>query len=301
MKGLVGLVFVIAFTSVSSTAQNSNLPNATINWNIGAMAFTVGRWTAGHEWVLEVHIADVQHRTSKMLVAGAAPAWSPDAARLAYCDHQPGKGSEVFVIARDGSQRKQLTKRKGGSYACSPAWSPDGTKIAFSGRDVTGKGSAIFVMEQDGSNVHRITDGCEPRWSPGGKQLAFYRAPKGPGTKSSIWVINADGSEPIRLTDENSVAWEPSWTGDGRVLFASDREGKSAIYVVSLGERNLQRLAYSPAYGMYAPLISPDGTQLVVDVDTGHDRSEITLLHLGANDQPQMIAVGTHPAVVWAR
>ncbi len=291
--------WVITLTCVSSAGQNSNPKNQSVSRKMEAMAFTVGRWTVGHEWVLEIHILDAQHRNSKVLVTGADPAWSPDTSRLAYCDHKSGEGSEIFVIARDGSKRTQLTKRKGGSYACSPTWSPDGKEIAFSGRDVTGRGSAIFIMEEDGSNVHRITDGNGPSWSPDGKQLAFYRAPKGAGTKSSIWVTNIDGSEPIRLTDETAVSWQPNWTPDGKILFASDREGKSAIYVASRDGANLQRLAYSPKYGMYAPVISPDGSQLVMDVYAENNESTITLLHLRPNEEPQAIAAGTHPAVVW--
>ena len=281
--------------------QAENTPSAATTWAIKAMAYSAGRWTVGHDWVLEINVIDSQHSKPKVLTLGADPAWSPDGRTIAFCYNRSGEGSEIYTISADGSDRNQLTHRKGGSGACSPTWSPDGSRIAFSGNDGKSSRSAVFVMDREGSNVQRLTEGYWPQWSPDGKQLALFRAPKGPGNKSSVWVVNADGSQPMQLTDEKFINWEPSWTADGRILFSSNREGNSAIFVMSRDGTNLRKLAHAAKYDLYAPGLSPDGKLLVVDATAELRGSVILLLDLVGGEQPRTVGFGTHPSVVWTQ
>ncbi len=59
--------------------------------------------------------------------------WSPDGHLLAYTSN-PGGGptSDLWVVAADGSQSRQLTHLPEGWTASSPTFSPDGTRIAMS-------------------------------------------------------------------------------------------------------------------------------------------------------------------------
>src|SRR5215210_3639491 len=72
------------------------------------------------------------------------PTWSPDGSRIAY-----GRGSRVWIMNADGSNKTQITN----DVANCPSWSPDGSKIAFHRSD--GNRTDIYVMNVDGTNQTR--------------------------------------------------------------------------------------------------------------------------------------------------
>ena len=101
--------------------------------------------------------------------SGSAPAWAPDVERIAFMATSGSGGSEISVMARDGSGRKNLTRTTTtatGGEEGEPAWSPDGRKIAFT--DIAS--SEIYAMAGDGSRVTRLTTNAvtdeEPDWGP---------------------------------------------------------------------------------------------------------------------------------------
>ena len=84
---------------------------------------------------------------------------------------------EIFVMNRDGSNLRQVTRLGGANFA--PAWHPDGRRIIFASnsRDPKGRNFDIFSVNLDGSGLEQITynetfDGF-PMFSPDGKKLVF--------------------------------------------------------------------------------------------------------------------------------
>jgi Tol biopolymer transport system component len=76
--------------------------------------------------------------------------WSPDGRLLAYTSNPAGgPTSDLWVVAADGSQRRQITHLPNGWTASSPTFSPDGTRIAMS-LD-TGGWTEIAIAELAGS------------------------------------------------------------------------------------------------------------------------------------------------------
>jgi Tol biopolymer transport system component len=83
----------------------------------------------------------------------SAPAWSPDAKKIAFESNMDGD-MEIYVMNADGSGVQQITRNT--HWDEGPAWSPDGTKFAFS----TGADDAhldIWTMNVDGSNQQQLT------------------------------------------------------------------------------------------------------------------------------------------------
>jgi TolB protein len=84
---------------------------------------------------------------------------------------------EIFVMNRDGSNLRQITRLGGANFA--PAWHPDGKRIIFASnsRDPKGRNFDIFSVSLDGSGIEQITyndtfDGF-PMFSPDGRKLVF--------------------------------------------------------------------------------------------------------------------------------
>ena len=84
---------------------------------------------------------------------------------------------EIFVMNRDGSNLRQVTKLGGANFA--PAWHPDGRRIIFASniKDPKRRDFDIFLINVDGAGLEQVTfnttfDGF-PMFSPDGKKIVF--------------------------------------------------------------------------------------------------------------------------------
>lgn len=84
---------------------------------------------------------------------------------------------ELFVMGRDGTRQRQLTKLGGANFA--PSWHPDGKRLVFASNvaDPKGRDFDVYMINVDGTGIERITynntfDGF-PMFSPDGRHLVF--------------------------------------------------------------------------------------------------------------------------------
>jgi TolB protein len=84
---------------------------------------------------------------------------------------------EIFVMNRDGSNLRQVTRLGGANFA--PAWHPDGKRLIFASnvRDPKGRDFDVFLVNLDGTGLEQVTfnntfDGF-PMFSPDGRKLVF--------------------------------------------------------------------------------------------------------------------------------
>lgn len=96
--------------------------------------------------------------------------------RLAQDLYAPG-GLEVWVMDRDGSNKRQVTRLGASSFA--PYFHPDGKRIIFSTNhpDPKGRNFDLYMIGLDGTGLTPVTtdptfDGF-PMFSPDGKRLVF--------------------------------------------------------------------------------------------------------------------------------
>lgn len=91
--------------------------------------------------------------------------WSPTNEQIAFISTE-SQNDEIWVVNRDGSGMKQLTRDEYAWWDKHPSWSPDGKQIVFwSNR--TGHGQ-IFVMDADGGNLYSLSrtgfEDYDPVW-----------------------------------------------------------------------------------------------------------------------------------------
>jgi hypothetical protein len=127
--------------------------------------------------------------------AGTAPAWSPNAERIAYVS-----GGSVWVADADGSHRTLLVRR-----ADDPAWSPSGTRLAFT------RGGSVWTIRADGADEHRLAPGAHPAWSPDGARIAFDRG-------GVTYVASSSGGGAKAFTQGVT----PAYSRDGRIAVVDD-------------------------------------------------------------------------------
>lgn len=91
------------------------------------------------------------------------PTWSPTSEQIAFVSNNSGN-DEIWVIHRDGSDARQLTRDDYNWWDKHPSWSPDGSKIVFwSNRTGTWQ---IWVMDADGSNLYSLSRTGFNDWDP---------------------------------------------------------------------------------------------------------------------------------------
>ncbi len=113
------------------------------------------------------------------------PQVSPDGTRVAFCSVQSGEAGEIWTVAADGTDPRQLT-RGPGRWQCSPTWSPDGRRIAFDTSTVDGNWH-IWMIDAAGGGTRTSSPSCPgTRTCPRGRTMASGSTSRGrptaPGT-----------------------------------------------------------------------------------------------------------------------
>ncbi len=176
--------------------------------------------------------------------------------------------SDVYTVAPDGSDLRQITHITGDESAAMPSWSPTGERIAFQST-VTGN-AEIWVMDRDGGHSRQVThdsgvEDLEPSWAPDDLHIVFERCaePFGFLAKCDLAVVAADGTGERTIVAGNRYHVHAVVSPDGTQLaFASDREGLvSAIWVVGLDGRGLHRVT-APDTLAFWPAWTPDSRRI---------------------------------------
>ena len=170
--------------------------------------------------------------------------------------------SNIYSVQPDGSDLRQLTDVKAGTWAWHPAVSPQATRITYV-VSADGKNDQVWLMHADGSHQRRLVH--EPGWSQSGPSftangrrvlysrcgnyVAFYWSCRivsvrldGSGTRTIIggtW----HPSDPVMSPDGSRIAYVSDAGGYDARIWVADADGGHRTV---LGPDFMERLSWSP-------------------------------------------------------
>jgi imidazolonepropionase-like amidohydrolase/Tol biopolymer transport system component len=202
-------------------------------------------------------------RIAEGLAFETQPRFSPDGSRIAFTSDRGG-GDNIWVMARDGSDKRQLTKEDF-RLLNQPSWSPDGRFIVAKKHFTTGRslgtgevwlyhvsGGAGVPLVKKPNEQHQKELG-EPIYAPDGKHI-YYTRNTTPGpifqyaqdTNGAVFAIeryDLDSGETESVIAGAGGAVRPTPSPDGKkIAFVRRERTKSKLYIKDLttgGERKI--------------------------------------------------------------
>ena len=221
---------------------------------------------------------NLTHDKTLGLRADVEPAWSPDGEFVAFQRNfvKTGvPGSQIFLVAADGTKLGPLMPPMEGVVDLHPTWAPDGQSIVFASN--RGGNFELYLYTINSGAVIQLThtklgvENLEPTWSPDGNWIAFTRqGAAATVTPSSLYILMVEKGIIYKLTPptlmgrgDHDAVWSPD---SRRIAFTSDRLGSSVIssndlFVVNVDGSALTRLT-SLVGNEDHPTFSPYGDQL---------------------------------------
>ena len=145
---------------------------------------------------------------------------SPDGEQIAYSAVNAQKGTDLWVIGRDGKQNRQLASC-GPDRCIEAAWTPDGKQMVYerkqasSAKTASGTPGGIYSVDLIRGSSSFLFPGADPSWSPDGQWLVASD-PQG----GRIGITNIDTGEQVQV--QASVDQVPTWFPDGSKILYSD-------------------------------------------------------------------------------
>lgn len=193
-----------------------------------------------------------------------APAWSPDASKIAYVSFHT-KRSAIYVQTLATGQREAVAAYPGINGA--PAWSPDGNQLAIT---LSKDGSPdVYVLNLANRGLTRLTSSLsidtEPVWSPDGSTIVFT---SDQGGKPQLYSVPSSGGRATRLTFQGDYNARGRFSPDGRSLaMVTGRGGSYRIAVMDIASRTVNVL--SEGNLDESPSFAPNGSMILFAANKG--------------------------------
>ncbi len=185
-------------------------------------------------------------RLTNNSVEDDAPALSPDGQYIVWSQANGSATSVVFTANSNGTNAQQLSLTS--EFARTPSFDPQGRVIFVAKSRATSKRYQIFRTNRDGTEREQLTSTSSnfyvPSVSPDGQTLLYVDDVT---DDFQMYTSPVAAFAPQILPMSQAGDSDPGWTPDGRIVFASNRDGNSEIYVANRSGSNLQRLTSNPA------------------------------------------------------
>lgn len=280
----VALMPVSPFT-VSPLAAQSAMPPAPESIRFARYAHVANDGRIAFTYQDDIWLAHSDGSNATRLTSHVArdimPRFSPDGAWIAFTSNRMGN-NDVYVMPVTGGEPRQLTWHSGDDQAM--YWTPDGKEVVFtSGRGVNMWGSPLYRVALDGTipRAMPMDAGRSGMIKQDATMVAFNRSVPSYWRKGYRGNNNADiavqdlrTGEITELTDPDVKAYQshvhnvhPMWGADGRIYFASERDGTFNIWRIAATGGAPEQVTKHDDDGVQFPAISPDGKRIIYEND----------------------------------
>ena len=114
----------------------------------------------GGLYVLDLTTAVLRQIVTEVYPRAGRAQFSPDGTMIlaARAEGDPETSNSVWLMAVDGSWRRELVPATHGVALGAPIWTPDGTRVLYeSGSTLTGRPDGIWMVNLDGSGQRSLT------------------------------------------------------------------------------------------------------------------------------------------------
>jgi tricorn protease len=193
----------------------------------------------------------------------STPAISPDGSTVAFTAQYEGP-TEVYVMPLAGGLPARLTYENG--RASVSGWTPDGRVIYSTDQYSTLPNQQLRLVEPrtGARETIPLSQASFGTFDDTGRALFFTRLPfngshtkryRG-GTTQTIWRYDAGAPEAVPLTaDFDGTSKDPRWW-QGRVYFASDRDGTINLWSMDGGGKDLRQLTHHRGIDVQSPSLT---------------------------------------------
>jgi tricorn protease len=218
-------------------------------WRVGVGGGTAARLTS--------HLAEESH-----------PSISPDGSTIAFSASYEGP-TEVYTMPLAGGVPQRRTFE--GERALVVGWTPEGRLLFKTGRYSTLPDTQLVSLDLAGGTLTRLplsqaSDGC---YGSDGKTLFFTRQEfqgshtkryEG-GTAQNVWKLADGAAEAVPLTADYAGTSKTPMCWQGRVFFASDRDGSMNLWSMDEEGKDLRQLTHHEGWDVASPAL--DGGRIV--------------------------------------
>lgn len=234
-----------------------------------------GKWiTFAHQDSIEskngIYIISVDGKECRLWHQGffaETPSWSPDGKWIAFT-----YGAQIWKKKLNGDSLIMMTNAGRNFF---PSWSPDGKWIAYDSNENSVNGMN-FISKVSSEGLNRIRIGYDPKngevrmpfWADNG--LIYHIKYILGNSSSEIFSFDSSGNNLKRLTNDNFSDSYPKYSIKNKILFSSQRNSFSKIWVMDEDGSNQRQLTKTNGYtGDW----SPDGNRIVyTDTSLGNGR-----------------------------
>jgi TolB protein len=212
-------------------------------------------------------------------------------------------GSQLFTIAPDGTDQRQLTSLPGD--ASLPHWSPESNRLVFEfdpANPVNNDFCNVATMNRNGGGIRILPlangDACEasPTFSADGHRI-FYEGFDGV-SRDAIFSMALNGNDRKLITDcQGQGVTDPEVSPDGAMLsFTCFSDEGQALFDANIDGSGLRQLTpYSAQVGNKSDW-SPDSQRImfITAVDEGEPDAQVNTWTI-ARDGSELTAVTSYP------
>lgn len=222
----------------------------------------------GQGWALERF--DYESSTT---AADLYPRFSPDGRRIAF-RRGSNPTSDLYSVPTTGGEVTRLTVLR--SEISGFDWLPDGSGLVFSSNHEGDRALYTLELATGGIAALGIHDASSPDVGHRNWNLAFQLE----AWQSALAEYPLDGAPRRLLAPSSGRDFSAAMSNDGtRVVFASDRDGSSQLWLLGRQDGKTSRLTQHGAGRVEAPVLSADGGRVlyVLRVAGRHELHEFDL------------------------